>query len=97
MENPSVQRLHRNGAVARVSYSAERGTYQATMFPPAAGQATATIVRTELRILAQAHDVADHMAHTDCDGRCAPWPTRDPKGAEVSTPRTASRPLGAFS
>jgi len=83
MSERYVDRWHRNGAVAKVSYIVRSGVYEATMFPPPAEMGTTTIDRRKLPNLAAAQREADRMAHPVCDGACPAWPVRDPRDADL--------------
>lgn len=78
MNEPYVDRWHRNGAVAKVCYSSRSGAYGATMFPPAKQWTTTTVASVESSDLKAAQSIAGRMSHPDCDGRCGPIVTRGP-------------------
>jgi hypothetical protein len=76
-----VERVHANGTRAVVNYlEHDGGCYRADVEPLPGGAVAPGHVRTSAS-LEHAKQKADALAHPGCDGRCAPWPTIDPRGA----------------
>jgi len=74
MDHVSADRPHANGMTATVRYFPETGFYSASAHQTESnGVVSVTDVRVELLSAGVARQVADDMAHPDCQGDCGPW------------------------
>jgi len=74
LDHQSAERVHANGMTAAVRYFPETGFYSASAHrTDSNGVVSVADVRVELLSAAAARQVADRMAHPDCQGECGPW------------------------